>query len=254
VTAAQKRRPSLEALVETQDLGLELLHPGGLEITQELAHLCQVGKNTSVLDVASGTGESACYLAERLGANVVGIDISDPMIKRARKKAEQRNLEIEFRKGDAHRLPFGTNVFDVVISECTTCILDKEKAIREMARVVKPNGHVGIHDMCWQADAPEHMRKQLAEIEGESPETLEGWKVLFERAGLTEVRTLDRSSLIPAWLKEIRKKLGFRGQLRIFLRVTRTWGIRGLKDVRASERIFRSKYAGYGIVVGRKPA
>jgi SAM-dependent methyltransferase len=254
VTAARKKRPSLENLVETQDLGLEFLHPGGLEITLELARLCRIGRDTSVLDVASGTGESACYLAERLGACVIGIDISDHMLERARKKGKQKNLEIEFKKGDAHQLPFADNVFDAVISECTTCILDKGRAIHEMARVVKPDGFVGIHDICWQADVPEGMRKRLAEIEGESPETLEGWKGLFERTGLIDVRTSDRSSLIPVWMNEIRKKLGFMGQLRIFLRVLRVWGIRGLRDVRDSERIFRSKHTGYGIVVGRKPA
>lgn len=253
MSAAQKKRPSLENLVENEDLGLDILHPGGLDITQQLARLCQIGQDTSVLDVASGTGESACYLAEELGASVVGIDVSDFMIERAKKKAEQRNLEIEFEKADAHQLPFGDETFDRVISECTTCILDKEKAIREMVRVVKPNGYVGIHDICWKQDTPEQIRFRLAEIEGERPETLEGWKALFEKAGLVDVKTVDRSLLIPTWMKGIRKKLGIGGQLKIFLKIIRIWGIRGLRDVWESERIFQSQYTGYGIIVGRKP-
>jgi len=225
-----------------------------VDITQELARLCQIGKDTSVLDVASGTGESACYLAEDLGARVVGIDVSEYMIERAKKKAEQRNLEIEFEKADAHQLPFGDATFDRAISECTICILDKERAISEMARVVKPNGYVGIHDICWKQDTPEQMRKRLAEIEGERPETLEGWKALFEKAGLVDVKTVDRSSLILTWMKGIRKKLGFSGQLKIFLKIVRIWGIRGLRKVWESDRIFQSKHIGYGIIVGRKPS
>ena len=102
MTTARKKRPSLENLVESEDLGLELLHPGGLDTTKELARLCRIGKDTSVLDVASGTGESACYLSASLGARVVGIDLSDYMIERAKKKTELRNLEIEFEKADAH--------------------------------------------------------------------------------------------------------------------------------------------------------
>jgi ubiquinone/menaquinone biosynthesis C-methylase UbiE len=253
MTTAKKKHLSLETLVESEDLGLDILHPGGLDITRELARLCRIGKDTSVLDVASGTGESACYLTEELGARVVGIDASEYMIERAKKKALHRNLEIKFEKADAHQLPFGDGTFDRVISECTVCILDKDRAIREMARVVKADGHVGIHDICWKQDTPARIKKRLAEIEGERPETVDGWKALFEKAGLIDVETVDRSFLIPAWMKDIRKKLGFRGQLKIFLKIGRLWGIRGLRDAWQSERIFQSKHTGYGIIVGRKP-
>ena len=107
MTTDQKKRASLENLVENEDLGVESLHPGGLDTTKELARLCQIGKDTSVLEVASGTGESACYLSASLEACVVGIDSSDSMIERAKQKAERRKLEIEFEKADAHQLPFG---------------------------------------------------------------------------------------------------------------------------------------------------
>jgi ubiquinone/menaquinone biosynthesis C-methylase UbiE len=251
--SAKQKSPSLETLVESEDLGLDILHPGGLDITRELARQCRIGKGTSVLDVASGTGESACFLAEELGARVVGIDGSEYMIERARKKALHRNLDIKFEKADAHQIPFGDGTFDSVISECTVCILDKERAIREMARVVETNGYVGMHDICWKQDTPAGIKNRLAEIEGERPETLDGWKALFEKAGLVDVETVDRSLLIPAWMKDVRKKLGLRGQLKIFLKIARLWGIRGLRKVWESERIFESRYTGYGIIVGRKP-
>ena len=75
----------------------------------------------------SGTGETACYLTEKMGARVIGIDGSDYMVKRALEKAKQRNLAMEIRKGEAQQLPFDDNTFDVVISECTMCIRDKKK-------------------------------------------------------------------------------------------------------------------------------
>jgi arsenite methyltransferase len=249
----KKKSPSLETLVENEDLALDILHPGGLDITRELALLCRIKNGSSVLDVASGTGESACLLAEELGAHVVGIDGSDHIIERAKKKALQRNLDIKFEKADAHHLPFGDGTYDSVISECTVCLLDKERAIREMARVVKTDGFVGIHDICWKEDTPEQIKKRLAELEGERPETLDGWKAQFEKAGLVDVETVDKSFLIPAWIKDIQKNLGLRGQLKIFLKIARIWGIRGLRKVWESERIFESRYTGYGIIVGRKP-
>ena len=63
-------RPSLEGLVETGMLKLESLHPGGLDLSRELAELCKVQEGDDVLDVASGTGETACFLAERFAVRV----------------------------------------------------------------------------------------------------------------------------------------------------------------------------------------
>ena len=249
--------PSLESLIESEDIGIEILHPGGLEITRELAELCHIGKDSLVLDVASGTGETACFLVENFGCRVVGIDYSDYMVERAVKKAKERGLDIEldieFRKGDAHNLPFPDNTFDAVISECTTCLLDKERAIEEMVRVAKPGGYVGIHDVCWKENTPEGVRRKLAEIEGEKPETLDGWRKLFEEAGLVDVVIIDRSHLIQEWSKELKRKIGFVGQIRIFLKVIRNWGFEGYRSVREVERMFQSPYIGYGIIVGKKP-
>jgi arsenite methyltransferase len=249
----QQNHPSLENLVESGELDLAILHPGGLELTLELAQLCRIEEGTSVLDVACGTGESACYLAEHTGARVVGIDISGRLIEKARRKAEQRNLQLEFRQADAHQLPFVDAAFDCAISECSVCLMDKERALAEMARVVKPGGYVGIDDVCWQPETPERIKERLAVIEGERPETLAGWKTLFERAGLVAVTTVGKSSVLSTWIKGTRKELGLAGQLKLFLKIFRKWGLRGVKDILESEWIFEGKYLGYGIIVGRKP-
>jgi arsenite methyltransferase len=253
IRGLHEKRPSLENLVETQDLELEVLHPGGLELTKELAELCHIDRASRVLDVASGTGESACYLQENFGSRVLGIDVSSSLIERAKDKAAERRLSVQFLKGDAHNLPFEKGIFHAVISECTTCILDKERAIREMVRVAKPGGYVGIHDICWKANAPKRLMERLAEIEGERPETLDGWNDLFEKAGLIDVKAADKSTLLPSWTKDIKKQLGIIGQLRIFIKIARRWGISGLRDVLESERIFQSSYTGYGLIVGKKP-
>lgn len=245
--------PSLEHLIESEDLGIVILHPGGLEITGELAELCHIGKNTKVLDIASGTGESAFYLVQSFGCHVTGIDISDSMIKRARKKAIDTGIIIKFKKGDAHDLGFDDNTFDVVISECTVSFLNKEQAIGEMVRVVRQGGSVGIHDIYWKESASEHMKSRFAEIEKERPETLEGWVDLFRRAGLVDVMILDRSSLLQRWLEEIKKRIGITGKLKIFFKVFRKWGLSGLKNLRESMAIFQSQHMGYAIIIGKKP-
>jgi len=248
-----EKRLSLETLIESEDVGLEILHPGGLEITRELAKLCHIGKDTKVLDVASGTGESAFYLVQNFGCSVIGIDISDYMIERAKRKAIEKGLIIEFKKGDAHNLPFIDNIFDAVISECTTCLLNKEMTIGEMVRVAKTGGYVGIHDVCWNEGTPMHLKHRLDELEGERPETLLGWKNIFEKAGLKDIITVDKSFLIAEWRKDIVKKIGFTVKLKIFLKIIKKWGLNGLRIMMESNRVFQSQYTGYGIIVGRKP-
>ena len=253
MTRPEEKGPSLEALIENVDLGLEIFHPGGLESTRALAEHCHIGAGTRVLDVASGTGETVCFLAETFQCQAVGVDASEAMVKQAQEKAKDRRLNVDFKLGDAQRLPFDPNTFDAVISECTVCYLDKEAVVREMVRVVKPSGYVGIHDLCWKEAAPEHLKRRFSEIEDERPETLEGWNWLCERAGLVDVIALDWSHLILGWTKDFKKRLGILGQLMITFKVLVRWGLKGLWRIRESERIFRSEHMGYGMIVGRKP-
>jgi arsenite methyltransferase len=251
-SGSQNEQPSLEKLIETEDIGIEILHPGGMEITRELAEHCGIREGARVLDVASGTGESACLVAKTYGCYVTGVDFSEYMVERAARKARERGLLIEFIKGDAHHLPFADDTFDAVISECTICLLDKEKAVGEMVRVVKRGGCVGMHDVCWKQGVPDDFRRRLAEIENERPETIEGWKALFERAGLLGVAAEDRSFLLHEWTRQMKRRLGIWGQFRIFLKVARRWGPAGLKAVWESEKIFESGHLGYCLVTGEK--
>ncbi|KUK18585.1 MAG: Putative methyltransferase [Thermococcus sibiricus] len=243
-------------MLEKEDLGIEILHPGGLEITKDLAELCGINEKSKVFDVACGTGESACFLAETFECEIVGVDASPIMVEKAKKKAKERGLEgkTTFILADAHKLSFPDNTFDVVISECTLCLLNKEAALREMVRVVKPNGCVGIHDVAWKENTPRELKLKLKDIEGEEPETIEGWKRLFEKVGLVDVVVVDKSHLIPEWMKEMRRQVGLWGELKIFLNILKKEGPKGLKNAWESMKIFESSHTGYVIVVGRKPS
>ena len=251
--AATSVGPSLEALVECDLLQLESLHPGGLGIARELAELCRIEAASKVLDVAAGTGETACYFVEQFGAQVVGIDASAVMIRRAGDKARAKGLDVEFQQADAARLPFDGEVFDVALCECTLCLLDKQRVISEMIRVVRPKGRIGMHDLCWQENAPEKLQRTLAEIEGERPETLDGWRRLFEDAGLVDIHSVDKSDAKASWLRNSTRQLGFSGQISLVRNIVGRWGIGGLWTVLRSQRVMSSRQLGYGIVVGTKP-
>ncbi len=240
-------KPSLESLVENDDIGLDIFHPGGTNITLELAKLCGIKKNHKVLEVASGSGESSCILTRNFGCEITGIDLSDHLLEQAREKAKIHNLQIDFTKADAHSLPYHDASFDVVISECSLSLMDQKKALSEMVRVLKSGGTLGIADIYWKENTLEDLKQKLFELEGERTETLEGWKKLFENANLSEITTIEKPTLMSEWMKQTKKELGISGQLKIFWKALRRWGITGLIHLKKTEDIFQDEHLGYAL-------
>jgi demethylmenaquinone methyltransferase/2-methoxy-6-polyprenyl-1,4-benzoquinol methylase len=99
-----------------------------------------------VLDVASGTGMVAERLAKTYGCSVLGIDQSEQMLGRARKrldKSPELGERIEFVQGEAEALPFKDGEFDHLTFTYLLRYLDDPAAtLRELARVVKPGGRI----------------------------------------------------------------------------------------------------------------
>ena len=93
-----------------------------------------------VLDACCGTGDLAVE-AERRGGRVVGLDFSERMLERARKKSGA----IEWVQGDALALPFGDGEFDAAtVGFGVRNLADLEGGLRELARVLKPGGKVAV--------------------------------------------------------------------------------------------------------------
>ena len=100
------------------------------------------------LDIATGTGAVA-MLAARAGADVTGVDIAPGLIATARRLAAEEGLEIRFDVGDAERLPYDDASFDVVASAVGAIFApDHEAAARELARVCRPGGRLGL--VAWR--------------------------------------------------------------------------------------------------------
>jgi len=168
-------------------------HMGGFETTQRLIDLCHVGQDTHVLDVGCGVGATACYLAKAYGCRVAGVDLRASMVALSEERARREGVEeqVQFRVADAQDLPFGEAQFDVVLCESVaTFVADKAQVARELARVTRPGGYVGLNEEIWlQSPPPAELiafARRTWDIEHDLP-TAEGWVAILEEAGLREV-------------------------------------------------------------------
>lgn len=103
-------------------------------------------KNKKVLDVGCGTGRISLKLL-RKGARIFSIDIIPQMLNKAKEKAKKYGGKYEFKLASVYRIPYKNNEFDVVVcSLLISHLKNLRKAIGEMSRVLKPNGHLIISD------------------------------------------------------------------------------------------------------------
>ncbi len=142
-------------------------HPGGLRLTERLGELLRLTPESRVLDVASGNGTSAFFLAERFGCHVVGVDYGAQNVANANELASARGLasRVRFERADAERLPLPDAAFDAALCECAFCTFpDKFAAAREFARVLRLNGQVGLSDLTRDPVLPKELDSLLAWI------------------------------------------------------------------------------------------
>ncbi|MGE0551384.1 MAG: class I SAM-dependent methyltransferase [Kofleriaceae bacterium] len=109
-----------------------------------LVAFAQIRPGQRVLDVACGTGVVA-LAAARAGARVTGLDLTPPLLVRARENAAITGAEISWHEGDAEALPFEDASFDVVASQFGHMFAPRpDVATRELLRVLKPGGIIAL--------------------------------------------------------------------------------------------------------------
>jgi len=154
-----------------------------------------LGDRKKVLDVGCGTGFLSLILAE-LGHDVIGVDLSEGMLSKARKKAEENGYDILFKLGDAENLPFENDSFDAIVERHILWTLpNPEKAINGWAKLLKNGGKLILIESEKKEGnvANHHYNEEIAkELPFSNGIDLEKFKEIANECNLTfKVETLD---------------------------------------------------------------
>lgn len=113
-------------------------------VGEELCEALDVRSGQKVLDVAAGNG-NVTLAAARRWCNVTSTDYVPSLLQRAKERAAAERLDVEFMEADAEALPFADGSFDVVVSTFGVMFTpDQDKAARELARVCRRGGKIGL--------------------------------------------------------------------------------------------------------------
>jgi ubiquinone/menaquinone biosynthesis C-methylase UbiE len=130
----------------------------------------QIKEGDTVIDLGSGAGNDVFVARAITGdkGKVLGIDFTEEMIAKARLNNDKLGFNnVEFRFGDIENLPVTDNHADVIISNCVLNLVpDKNKAFKEIYRVLKPGGHFSVSDIVVTGELPQKIRNAAAVYAG----------------------------------------------------------------------------------------
>lgn len=113
-------------------------------IAEQLCEAADLRAGARVLDVATGTGNTALAAARR-GCEVTGVDYVPALVDRARERAAVERLPVDFQYGDAEALAFPDATFDAVLSSIGVMFTaNQEQAAAELLRVCRPGGTIAL--------------------------------------------------------------------------------------------------------------
>lgn len=183
-------------------------HYGGLQANDVLAAKAGIQKEHHVLDVCSGMGGPARYLAHRIGCRVTGIDFTESRFLSAVRLTELTGLDdkVDFVHGNALDMPFDDAEFDVVIGQEAWChVPDKPRLIAECTRVLKPGGVIAFTDIL-RTDrlTAADMRRLRSEMTFPDLESSDGYSQLLQQNRCTLVEVSDLSQV---WTRILEDRL-----------------------------------------------
>jgi ubiquinone/menaquinone biosynthesis C-methylase UbiE len=175
---------------------------GEREVKELILDMLGLKPGAHVLDVGCGTGDDAREIAGRVGptGRVVGIDLSEFLVKESKRRADGLGLPVEFRQGDARRLDFPEASFDCVRTDRVLMFVPEvETAISEFVRLVRSGGRVVASELDFElqfidSHFPDITQKVFAAFAASNPQPRLGRQLprLFAQQGLRNLKYVGR--------------------------------------------------------------
>ena len=203
--------PEDQRLTPQQLAGVDQFHTRGLAATAELAKLAGIASGMAVLDVGSGVGGPARFLAATCGCEVTGVDLSTPFVDAARYLTERtgQGAQVSFQTGSALELPFDGGRFDAVLLQHVAMnISDRPLLYREIRRVLKQSGRFATYDAVL-GDGKPHDGVHYPAPWARTPATsflltAAATREAVEAAGFRTLAWQDDSAAAKAWAGQLR--------------------------------------------------
>ncbi len=157
-----------------------------------------------MLDAGCGTGENALYLAS-LGLPVLGVDVAETALAMARKKADERGLQVEFVAADAFRLDRLGRRFETVLDCGLFHSFDRDERPRYVASLASVTEHDGtLHVLCFSDQGPDTGPHPVTQEELKAAfNARTGWSVAAINSHRIETRFHDNGA--PGWLATVKR-------------------------------------------------
>jgi len=173
-------------------MGKRVLRPGGRELTEQLIGALNITPRDDVVEYAPGLGFTAGLVAQRQPRSYTGIERDEAAAAETRRILKGASQRIVI--GDALHSGLDAGCASVLYGEAMlTMQSDSQKVeiVREMARLLRPGGRYGIHELCLKPDTIALEQKQEAQRAlahairvNARPLTVEEWKAVLAEAGL----------------------------------------------------------------------
>jgi sarcosine/dimethylglycine N-methyltransferase len=186
---------------------LDQFHTRGLAATVELAKLAGITADMTVLDVGSGVGGPARFLAATYGCQVTGVDLSEPFVDAARYLTERtgQSERVSFETASALDLPFDDGHFDVVLLQHVAMnIADRARLYREIRRVLKSGGRFAIFDVVLNSGDPHYPVPWARTPATSFLLTAAATREAIEPAGFRTLAWQDDTEAANAWFAQLR--------------------------------------------------
>jgi SAM-dependent methyltransferase len=207
-TALMAFGPEQQRLTPQQLGALDQFHTRGLAATDELAKLAGITADMSVLDVGSGVGGPARFLAATYGCRVTGVDLSEPFVDAARYLTERTSQsgQVSFETSSALDLPFDDGHFNVVLLQHVAMnISDRARLYRGIRRVLRSGGRFATFDVVLNNGEPHYpvpwARTQTTSFLLTATATREA----IEMAGFRTLAWQDDTEVANAWFAQMRE-------------------------------------------------